>query len=57
MGLDLDDYAGETSGQLVADEDICECLPRSSREGGLHKIEDGKRRLFEERLGVVQNRK
>lgn len=57
MGLDLDVYVNETWGQLVADEDIFECLPSISREEGIHKIEDGKRRLFNQRLSMVQGGK
>lgn len=49
MGMDLDDYVHETWEQLTADEEIHECLPRSSQEEGLHKLEDGKRRWFADR--------
>ncbi|OTA92381.1 hypothetical protein M434DRAFT_387393 [Hypoxylon sp. CO27-5] len=57
MGLDLDDYVNETWGQLTADEDVIECFPRISHEQGLGKIEDGKKKMFEERLKVYQNMK
>ncbi|KAI1374274.1 NAD(P)-binding protein [Hypoxylon crocopeplum] len=57
MGLDLDDYVDETWAQLTAEEDIFECLPGVLREQGLGKLEEGKRRVFEERLKVYQNMK
>ncbi|KAI1174581.1 hypothetical protein F4777DRAFT_589150 [Nemania sp. FL0916] len=47
MGMDLREYVEDTWGQLTSPEEITECLPQMSRDQGIGKVEDGKRRMFE----------
>jgi short-subunit dehydrogenase involved in D-alanine esterification of teichoic acids len=47
FGMELEDYVRDTWGQLAGEADVAEILPAPSRQQGLDRVEDGKRKFFE----------
>jgi len=45
--MELEDYVRDTWGELAGAADVVEILPAPSRQQGLDRVEDGKRKFFE----------